>query len=424
MSGNLLRRLPHSIDAEMAFLGAQLTYPNRRLGNGIQQDHFIRSDHGALFAMIREAQDAGIAFDAIVAEQWILNDDLFADWKESDYLRRLVECAATPINAEQHAHLITDLAAKRDLIYIAADLETAAYAADVTETADTLRSRHVSVLEDHTANFPDSIITKDGVDPLSCTVDFWLSRELSQSEPLMRPWLYPGERYLIWGERGCGKSAVKIALAFALATGRALGTWASTRAARVVYLDGEMSQLDLQDRIKEMAACFGNPGSNLLPISTVDFPQFAPLDQEIRARAFAKMLKAFGADVVLIDNVQCLVSTSIKGGDAYDGLQPVMLLLREYSIASVWGHHAGFCSDHHYGDSRIDWQMAGSLKAEQLAAGPGELKVSVTIDVYGKPPRNRRLELKDSCGFEEGVSGVLDVDADTPWRRSNHQLML
>jgi replicative DNA helicase len=124
------RRLPHSPEAEMTFLGSQLLEPDRKLGNGLQHSHFALNEHGWLFAAIRQAQSAGIRFDAIAAEQWIVTDARFDGVGGKDYITKLLECAEGPINAEERAHFIIDLAEKRNLIDIAESLDTAAHAAD------------------------------------------------------------------------------------------------------------------------------------------------------------------------------------------------------------------------------------------------------------------------------------------------------
>jgi replicative DNA helicase len=142
MSAPLGRKLPYSINAEMLFLGTQLMLPECKLGNGLKHQHFFIKQHGYLFAAIREAQAAGINFDAIAAEQWVANDDRFLDVGGKDYIAKLLEFAEAPINAEERAHLIMDYAAKRELVFIAENLDTSAHNADVCESADVLKSRH------------------------------------------------------------------------------------------------------------------------------------------------------------------------------------------------------------------------------------------------------------------------------------------
>jgi hypothetical protein len=171
MSAPLGRKLPHSIDAEMAFLGCQLLHPDKKLGNGLKHQHFVLDQHGYLFAAIREAQAAGTFFDFEHAKVWMANDDRFTIVGGVGYLDRLAGCATAVINAEEYAHLIFDLAGKRDLIAIAETLETSAHNAAVCETADVLRARIRKALNANecefanNANGPRGIINAATVDP-------------------------------------------------------------------------------------------------------------------------------------------------------------------------------------------------------------------------------------------------------------------
>lgn len=181
----------------------------------------------------------------------------------------------------------------------------------------------------------------------------WLSRDLSYKHPLLEPWLMPEARYMIWGPTGCGKTAVMLAMAFAAATGKSLGNWRAPKPIRVIYIDGEMSRRDLQMRLRELCETFGSPGNRRRAISTADAQTIYPLDLKEPRMRLGMLIDKFAPDIIILDNIQCLVSRSIKDGDAYDHLQPVMLNIRNRGICSVWGHHAGFNSEHAYGDSRI-----------------------------------------------------------------------
>jgi replicative DNA helicase len=86
--------------------------------------------HAHIFRAIRTAQNDGQNFDALAAEQFATNNDLFYDVGGKDYVYRLVNLSEAPINAEERAHMIMDLAAKRDIITIGENLQTAGYTSD------------------------------------------------------------------------------------------------------------------------------------------------------------------------------------------------------------------------------------------------------------------------------------------------------
>ena len=215
---------------------------------------------------------------------------------------------------------------------------------------------------DRTADHPERVGASL---PRACTASFWIGRQLEHGEPLIRPWLYAGQSYMIWGKRGSGKSQTLLSTVFAGATGTPFGKWAPTKKVRTAFFDFEMSQFDLQMRIGEMVEHFGDPGENLIAISTIDFPQIHPLDTPAKAKYFLAILDDFKPDIIAIDNIQACVSQSIKSGDAFTALKPVNAAIRERQMCAIWGHHAGFSDDHHYGDSQIDWGTAGTMKTEK-----------------------------------------------------------
>jgi replicative DNA helicase len=148
---NLFRKLPCSIDAEMLFLGTQLAHPERKLGNGLRHEHFSLLEHGALFAAIREAQANSVKFDILRAQQWVANDDRF----DKEFVLNLSQCIDTIGNAEERAHLIIDLAAKRNLISIGENLENSAYSPDVSESASSIIGKHLEELKAHDKYFEE-----------------------------------------------------------------------------------------------------------------------------------------------------------------------------------------------------------------------------------------------------------------------------
>lgn len=245
--------------------------------------------------------------------------------------------------------------------------------------------------------------------PRACTASFWIGRQLEHGEPLIQPWLYAGQSYMIWGKRGSGKSQTLLSTVFAGATGTPFGKWAPTKKVRTAFFDFEMSQFDLQMRIGEMVEHFGDPGENMIAISTIDFPQIHPLDTHAKAKYLLAILDDFKPDIIAIDNIQACVSQSIKSGDAFTALKPVKAAIRERQICAIWGHHAGFSDDHHYGDSQLDFGDAGTMKVEKQPSPVDELKASITVD---KPFRvirgNAAEDIPQTVVFRSGAIDLVE----------------
>lgn len=198
----------------------------------------------------------------------------------------------------------------------------------------------------------------------------------------MRPWLIPESRYLLWGKTGCGTSALMLAIGHACAGGTDLGIWNAPRPVKVIYLDGEMSVLDLQDRVREFrkseafAPHLTDIDKNMLFLNVEDFPQFAPLDKPECLEDFVKVVKDFGAELVILDNIHSLLSHVIKSSRTCARLRPIMTAI---PAAQLWGHHAGLSGKTPYGGSQISFGMSGSLKIEGDKLDNGGFLVKCTV---------------------------------------------
>ena len=136
--GRLLRRLPHNIDAEMAVLGG-LIANNRvweRVADFLRPEHFVVRDHQRVYQEIAAMLTAGRVADPVTLKSLFEQDEMLQQAGGVDYLLRLIDCAATPINASEYARYVSDLWRRRELIDIGEDIVNRAYASAIEETAE------------------------------------------------------------------------------------------------------------------------------------------------------------------------------------------------------------------------------------------------------------------------------------------------
>src|SRR4051812_11736001 len=79
-----------------------------------------------------------------------------------------------------------------------------------------------------------------------------LATRLEARRPILEPILASGTVALLYGPRGLGKSFVALALARAAAAGESFLGWRGSRPCRVLYLDGEMAAVELQQRLARL----------------------------------------------------------------------------------------------------------------------------------------------------------------------------
>ena len=102
---------------------------------------------------------------------------------------------------------------------------------------------------DHSLNEPRSL------PPL--TVNEWRERNLADPDFLMGNWLTTTSRVLLTAATGLGKSNLGIALGMRVAAGADFLHWKGRYAARVLYMDGEMSRRLLKQRVLDEAERLG-----------------------------------------------------------------------------------------------------------------------------------------------------------------------
>jgi replicative DNA helicase len=127
--------LPASVEAEQALLGAIL-YDNlayERAGEAIRPEHFYEPFHARLFGAMEEHIRKGQLAEPIVIMERFRRDPAFEQLGGLRYLADLVDRAPPAHQAADYARIIRDLATRRNLIRLGAEI--AAGAAEDDETA-------------------------------------------------------------------------------------------------------------------------------------------------------------------------------------------------------------------------------------------------------------------------------------------------
>ena len=76
-------------------------------------------------------------------------------------------------------------------------------------------------------------------------------------EMLLSPILPERSLAMLYAPRGVGKSWLGLSIGLAVAAGESLLRWSAPRQRNVLYVDGEMPLVSLQERLKEISAGFG-----------------------------------------------------------------------------------------------------------------------------------------------------------------------
>ena len=82
----------------------------------------------------------------------------------------------------------------------------------------------------------------------------FLSLETPPREMLLAPILPERSLAMLYAPRGIGKSWLSLSIGLAVASGQSLLRWSAPRQRNVLYVDGEMPLVSLQERLKLISA--------------------------------------------------------------------------------------------------------------------------------------------------------------------------
>lgn len=167
---------------------------------------------------------------------------------------------------------------------------------------------------------------------------------IPEREMVLSPILPAKGLAMIYAARGVGKTQIGIGASYAVATGGSFLQWRSPQPRRVLYIDGEMPQKALQDRINMLASSGGAmPSPDYFRFLTMDGQELGtscnladPKDQT------AIEAELQGTELVIFDNLSTLVSAGRENdAESWDAMQAWLIHLRRKGVSVLMIHHAG-----------------------------------------------------------------------------------
>ncbi|SFN32358.1 AAA domain-containing protein [Nitrosospira briensis] len=174
----------------------------------------------------------------------------------------------------------------------------------------------------------------------------FIGMELPPRDTMMAPWLMTQSLNMIYGWRGVGKTHVNLGISYALACGSTFLNWKAEKPRRVLLVDGEMPAPALQERLAAIIASNGvEPGPGFLSIVTPDLQNGAMPDLSTHdgQEAISEVAERVNAELIVIDNLSCLVRGGGRENDAESWLSVSewALLQRQAGRSILFIHHSG-----------------------------------------------------------------------------------
>lgn len=174
----------------------------------------------------------------------------------------------------------------------------------------------------------------------------FIEMNLPARDTMLSPWLMTQSLSMIHGWRGVGKTHVSLGAAYAVACGGEFLGWKADKPRRVLLVDGEMPGPALQERLTTIIASNEKePDVGFLTIITPDLQEGAMPDLSTYAgqEAISEAADRAEAELIVIDNLSCLVRGSARENDAESWVSVSAWALRQRQLGRsvLFIHHSG-----------------------------------------------------------------------------------
>lgn len=352
---------PQSVDAEKAVLGAVLL-DNAALATAakiVYSVDFFHTNHKAIFRHMLRMAESGLPIEIFTLSESLRQDTLLNSsdpYYGAPYIASLADGMPKVSNVEHYAKIVKEKARLREIIATTHDLQQQAWGRNAESKqifADLAEFLKMST----NGHGDNALIAVDVLD--------FLKMQLDPIDFTIEPILPVSNSGMIFAPTGVGKTYIMLHMAYSVAIGAPqCFVWDIPRARPVVYVDGEMDQLTLQERQAEIARAFHPvyPERGYMKIITPDQqPKYPPRINTKEGRARIEEHFQPGCFAVLDNIVTLCPGGDEKESEDWSVIQEWILYLRRNRISLFMVQHAGKSGDQ-IGTSKKEIQLSCNLK--------------------------------------------------------------
>lgn len=161
---------------------------------------------------------------------------------------------------------------------------------------------------------------------------------------MFSPFLPVGGLAEIYARTGVGKTTFALALSAAAATGKDFFSWRVKEQWNVLYVDGEMSTQEMQERLTVTSTHFEQNANELTNLRLICRDHVRNGIPDIGSNTGQTWFTADTdwADIMILDNISCLwLSGKENDADAWSVIQQWLLKLKAKGKSVIMLHHSG-----------------------------------------------------------------------------------
>ena len=220
----MIRKPPHSIEAEQAVLGGVMCTSSlfMQVCDLLTEADFYQRDHALIWSAIKKLADSAKPFDPVTVGEWLNANGMGETVNGGAYLIDLAQSSWSAANIRAYAEIVKDKATLRGLIEVGNEAANLGYDTEGRETTEILADvqRKVSSL----AGSKRLSVARSMRDVADCWIDNLsaLYESPDTAHGLLTPWaelnrltngFYDGDLVIVAGRPGMGKSALAINIA-------------------------------------------------------------------------------------------------------------------------------------------------------------------------------------------------------------------
>ncbi len=161
-------------------------------------------------------------------------------------------------------------------------------------------------------------------------------------ETLLAPWLQSSSINMLTAYRGTGKTWVALSIALAVASGGRFLTFNAPAAKRVLYIDGEMAGVELQERAVQLLKSMPEIAPENFMVINPDLQERPLPDIATKSGQLELVRWTANADLIVVDNLSSLARTGIENdAESWGPVADWALSMRREGRAVLFVHHAG-----------------------------------------------------------------------------------
>lgn len=297
------------------------------------------------------------------------------------------------------------------------------------------------VMQNGVPHDPGPKVTFGSIEVWGKTATELINREIPAREVLLKqgetPVLYEASLNQIFATRGLGKTNLALGLAGSLARGKAILRYTPAKACNVLYVDGEMPLVQLQERIR----VFVGDVPNFRYVNAEDLPGCRIPSLSVKdgkgQTAILEAVETHEIQVLIFDSLATLFRFETNDEWSWIELEDFFKLLRQkYRLCVITLHHAGKAGlqrGHSRGDDLLDvsiklekfpeWEpgdgLVFQLKYEKVRHG-GYLESFDAALTEGKwevnPERASTEEVKEMLNKGKGRPAIAKATGVGDWK--------